>query len=101
MARTASENGYIKTEIATALGRAGLPPDHRIAGVLDFHAKISSTGRDYYVTVQDGRSLDDQIREMRKDPRYFEQPSASVDHSDVNELRKNFDDIVSGKAVVR
>jgi hypothetical protein len=100
MARTSAENGYIKSAIGNAMARAGLPPDHPIAGVLDFNAKISSTGRDFYVTVQEGRSLDDQIRVMRKDARYFPQPSASVDHCDMNKLRESFDDIVSGKTVV-
>jgi hypothetical protein len=100
MARTSAENGYIKSAIGNAMARAGLPPDHPIAGVLDFNAKISSTGRDFYVTVQEGRSLDDQIRVMRKDARYFPQPSARVDHRDINKLRESFDDIASGKTVV-
>ena len=100
MPRTSAEQGYIQSEIGSAIARAGLPPDHPIASVLDFHAKILSTGRDYYVTVQDGRSLDDQIRVMRKDARYFPQPSATVDHRDLNKTRAAFDDIASGKTVV-
>jgi hypothetical protein len=53
--------------------------------------------RDFIVTVQDGRTLDDQIKLMRRDARYFEQPTAKVDHRDLNKLRESFADIASGK----
>jgi hypothetical protein len=83
------------------MARAGLPPDHPIARVLDFHAKILSTGREYYVTVQEGRSLDDQIEEMRKDARYFPQPTGpTVSARDLDATRTAFDDIASGKTLV-
>jgi hypothetical protein len=101
MARTSAEDSFIKGEIQSALGRAGLPPDHRIAAVLDFNAGIASTGRDFYVRVHEGRTLDDQIKVMRSDPRYFpEQPSGKVDHRDMGQLRDAFADIASGKTVV-
>jgi len=97
--RRASEDSYIKGEIGSALGRAGLPPDHRIAAILDFHSGIVSTGRDFIVRC-DGMSLDQKVAEMRKDARYFEQPGTKVDHRDMGKLRESFDDIVSGKTVV-
>jgi L-alanine-DL-glutamate epimerase-like enolase superfamily enzyme len=97
--RRASEDSYIKGEIGSALGRAGLPPDHRIAAILDFHSGIVSTGRDFVVRC-DGMTLDQKIAELRKDARYFEQPTATVDHKDIARLRESFADIAAGRTVV-
>ena len=100
MARTSAEDSFVKSEIQTALGRAGLAPDHRIAALLDFHAVITQTSSHDFFVRADGMSLDQKIADLRKNPRYFEQPSASVDHRDLNKTREAFDDIVSGKTVV-
>jgi hypothetical protein len=99
MARTSSEDSFIKSEIQSALGRAGLPPDHRIGEILDFNSGVAPTGRDFVVRC-DGGTLDQKIAELRKNPRYFPQPSASVDHRDLNKLSESFADIASGKVTV-
>jgi hypothetical protein len=96
MARTSSEDSFIRSEIQSALGRAGLPPDHRIVAILDFHSGVAQTSpRDFFVRC-DGTTLDAKIAELRKDARYFPQPSASVDHRDMNQLRESFDAIAKG-----
>lgn len=97
--RTSADDGFIKGKIATALANAGVAPDHPIGALLDSGATIVATPRDFYVRVN-GRSLDDQIQILKKNPKFFAQPSASVDHRDLNKTREAFQDIVSGKTVV-
>jgi len=100
MARTPSEESFVKGEIWSELGKAGLPPDHRIGAILDANAVIVSTGRDFAVRC-DGMSLNQKVAEMRKDPRYFEQPGkVTYDRNDIGKLSESFADIASGKVEV-
>ena len=99
---TATEQNYGARVIGEGLSRAGLPFDHPIRQVLEENAVIVGE-RDPAVRVN-GKSLDDAIIELRKDPKYagtFGPALKSVDHRDMKTLTENFDAVRTGKIVVK
>ena len=100
-ARNPTAEKFVADEITKALERARLPYDHAIRTVLNAEAEIEGV-REASVRCR-GKSLDERIEDLRRDPSYaaiFPQPVGRVGRSDIRELTKNFDAIVSGAAVV-
>ena len=98
---TATEQNFGAKQIGEGLSRAGLPYDHPIRQVLEENATIVG-GRDPAVRVN-GRSVDDAISELRKDPKYagtFEPAPKTIDHNDMKTMSSHFDAIRTGKIVV-
>ena len=99
---TTTERNYAANQIGTAMSLAGLAHDHPMRQELEERAVIVG-GRDPAVRVN-GKSLDDAIAELKRDPRYagtFEPTPKTVDHRDMRKLSENFTAIAEGKIVVK
>lgn len=99
--RSAIAQQFISDEIGRALSLAGLPQNHEVRVLLDQEAEILGT-RSFAVHCN-GESLDKRIEQLKQDPQFahtFQKPSAKVARRDMQELRRNFDQIVRGEVVV-
>jgi hypothetical protein len=106
MTESAVARWHIEHESGEAVGRAALPYHHPVRALLEKSAVIAGV-RQAVVRVpnESGElvTLDDRIKEMKKDPRYsalFPQPERMVAKGDMEQLRKNFDGIVAGRIAV-
>jgi len=107
MGHTASEENFIKVQIAEALSNAGVVPDSPLKAVLARDAEIETTGRTAAVRVRDeyGRllSLEEKLGELKASPMFkhhFPVGLPTVSASDLRATRENFAEIASGRVKV-
>lgn len=91
---------FVDNEIGKALTRSGLPTDSPMRVELEHEAEIAGV-RDVVVRTG-GKSLDDRIADLRRDPRYAAaiQEPVKVAKDDMKRMSENFDAIAKGTTCV-
>ena len=91
---------FVDNEIGKALTHSGLPTDSPMRVELEHEAEITGV-RDVVVRAS-GKSLEDRIADLRRDPRYagaIRQP-VKVAKNDMKQVTANFDAIAKGTTCV-
>jgi len=95
-------NFHIRTGVRDAMSRHGLEHDNPLRAELEANATIAA-GTSSRVIMKNGNSLDVEIESRLNLPRVRESLpplSRTVAKSDTDGLRKNFEEIASGKVKV-